>query len=122
MSVLQGLRQQSVRDLTGTALDYNSDWSALFDDAGIAAGPWNGRLLAWINNTLGTSYAGLPAAQQAFAVSRGYANWSSMGDFLAGSGLLLEGDMADDATDFLLLEGNMADDASDFLLLEGDMA
>ena len=40
----------------------------------------------------------------------------------AGSGLLLEGDMATDPTDFLLLEGDMADDASDFLLLEGDMA
>lgn len=40
----------------------------------------------------------------------------------SGSGLLLEGDMADDPTDFLLLEGDMADDASDFLLLEGDMA
>lgn len=40
----------------------------------------------------------------------------------SGSGLLLEGDMAGDPTDFLLLEGDMADDASDFLLLEGDMA
>lgn len=39
-----------------------------------------------------------------------------------GSGLLLEGDMASDPTDFLLLEGDMANDASDFLLLEGDAA
>lgn len=41
---------------------------------------------------------------------------------VSGSGLLLEGDMADDPTDFLLLEGDMADDAVDFLLLEGDTA
>ncbi len=47
---------------------------------------------------------------------------SSSGPVGVGSGLLLEGDMADDATDFLLLEGDMADDVMDFLLLEGDMA
>ena len=39
---------------------------------------------------------------------------------LSGSGLILEGDMADDPGDFLLMEGDMADDAADFLLLEGD--
>lgn len=85
MAVLQSLRQQSVRDETGTALDYNSDWSALFDDAGIAAGPWNGRLLAWINDYLGTSYTNLPGAMQAFAVDQGFANWSGMGTFVAAS-------------------------------------
>ena len=41
---------------------------------------------------------------------------------VTGSGLILEGDEADDPTDFLLLEGDMADDAFDYLLLEGDAA
>lgn len=46
MTTNQGARQQSVRDVTGTALDYNGDFSALFDQAGIPAGDWNGRMLA----------------------------------------------------------------------------
>lgn len=70
--------QQSIRDITGTALDYNGDWSALFDLDGIAAGDWNGRLLAWINLQLGTSYAGLTEAQNAYAVENGAANWSAL--------------------------------------------
>lgn len=73
--------QQAVRDITGTALDYNGDWSALFDQDGIPAGDWNGRLLAWINQTLGTSYTNLPGAMQAFAVEQGFRNWSSMNTF-----------------------------------------
>ena len=57
------------------------DWHALFDLAGIPQGDFNGRLLAWINDYLSTSYAGLPEAMQAFAVDQGYINWSSMGTF-----------------------------------------
>lgn len=70
--------QQAVRDNTGTTLDYNGDWHALFDAEGITAGDFNGRMLAWINQTLGTSYADLPGAQHAFAVDQGFNNWSSM--------------------------------------------
>lgn len=77
----QGGVQQAVRDITGTALDYNGDWSALFDLDGIPSGDWNGRLLAWINQTLGTSYTNLPGAMQAFAVEQGFNNWSSMNTF-----------------------------------------
>jgi hypothetical protein len=77
----QGARQQSVRDVTGTALDYNGDWHALFDLAGIPAGDFNGRLLAWINGRLGVTYPDLPGAMQAFAESQGAYNWSSMGTF-----------------------------------------
>lgn len=83
MASLQGLRQQSVRDVTGTTLDYNSDWLALFDDAGIAAGDFNGRMLAWINFKLTTTYVGLPEAQNAFAANEGVTNWLSMGTFSA---------------------------------------
>jgi hypothetical protein len=74
-------KQETVRAATGTALDWNSDWSALFDAAGIPAGQWNGRMLAWINGELGTSYPDLPGAMNAFAAFHGFDNWTSMGDF-----------------------------------------
>lgn len=70
--------QAAIRVSTGTALDYNGDWSALFDKDGIAAGSWNGRMLAWINAELLTSYTSLPEAQQAYAVAKGFTNWSSI--------------------------------------------
>lgn len=75
----QGLLQQSIRDITGTALDFNGDWLALMASDGIETGTFNERLLAWINSTLGESYIALPEAQQAFALDQGYESWSSMG-------------------------------------------
>ena len=82
----QGGVQQAVRDSTGTALDYNGDWSALFDADGIATGPWSGRMLAWINATLSASYVNVNEAMQAFAVSQGFNNWSSMNTVTLGPG------------------------------------
>lgn len=81
----QGGVQAAVRALTGTALDYNGDWSALFDADGIASGDWNGRLLNWINAKLSTSYTNLPAAMQAFAEDQGFDNWHSMNTFSLGA-------------------------------------
>lgn len=78
----QGLKQAAVRAATGTELTYEGDWHALFNDAGIAEGPFNGRLLAWINARLGTTYDSLPGAQQAFAADQGAYNWSSLGTFI----------------------------------------
>jgi len=80
----QGGVQQAIRDQTGTALDYNGDWSALFDQDGIAAGDWNGRLLAWINSTLGTSYTEINGAMQAFAVDQGFTSWGAMNTVVLG--------------------------------------
>lgn len=77
----QGLRQASVRAQTGTVLDPNGDWHALFDLRGIAAGDFNSRMLAWINQKLVASHASLPAALQALAVANGADNFSSMGTF-----------------------------------------
>jgi hypothetical protein len=81
MSSAQGDRQASVRALTGTALSYEGDWQALFDQAAIPAGDFNGRLLAWINAQLSASYTNINDAMQAFATSKGAANWSSLGSF-----------------------------------------
>lgn len=78
MSVNQSDVQASIRAATGTALPFEGDWHALFDQASIATGPFDGRLLAWINAQLVASYTSLPTAQQALAASRGFANWSSM--------------------------------------------
>lgn len=75
----QGAVQASLRASTGKALDYNGDWHAVFDDASIPAGDFNGRMLAWINARLSSSHTNLPAAQQAFAEDQGFNNWSSMG-------------------------------------------
>jgi hypothetical protein len=77
----QGLRQASVRAVTGTTFDYNGDWHALFTLAGIPDGDFNGRLLAWINLKLGASYSDLPAAMAALAAATGATNFSSMGTF-----------------------------------------
>lgn len=78
MSTNQEARHAAVRASTGTALDYNSDWSALFDQASIPASEWDGRFLAWINAQLTTSYASLPQAMQAYAVSQGAYNWNAV--------------------------------------------
>lgn len=58
--------QAALRTATGKALNYNGDWHARFDADGIPAGDFNGRLLRWINETLGTAYTGLPGAWKAW--------------------------------------------------------
>jgi hypothetical protein len=82
----QSLRQAAVRELTETALSYESDFHTMFDADGIATGPFNGRLLAWINEYLGASHTNLPGAQAAFAASLGFNDWNSVNtwDALAG--------------------------------------
>lgn len=82
----QGLRQASVRAVTLTANPYEGDWHALFDLAAIPQGPFNGRLLSWINIKLQKSFTSLPEAQQALAEANGAVNFSSMGTFDAGGG------------------------------------
>jgi hypothetical protein len=82
----QGDRQASVRASTGTTWTYEGDWHALFTQGGIAAGDFDGRMLAWINSQLGTSYTEINGAMHAYAVSQGVADWNSLGTFsLAGA-------------------------------------
>lgn len=81
----QGLRQASVRAVTGTSYSYEGDFHALFDLAGIGPGDFNGRFLAWINNNLGSSYNNLPSAMQALAAANGAYNFDSLGTFNAGA-------------------------------------
>lgn len=79
----QGARQASVRAATGSTEVYEGDWHRLFDQAGIPAGEFNGRMLSWINQTLGAAYTNLPEAQQALATANGAYNFASMGSFSA---------------------------------------
>lgn len=110
----QGLRQASVRAVTGTLNDYNGDFSALFTGAGIADGPdFNGRLLAWVNLKLSAAYTDLGGALDALATANGAYNWSSLGTFDASIGpvtsnkILLEdgsGDILLETSGYILLE------------------
>lgn len=83
----QGLRQASVRAVTGTSGTYEGDWHALFDLAAIPAGDFDGRLLAWINKQLAAIYTSLPEAQQAYAAAQGAYNWASLGSIFTPTAL-----------------------------------
>jgi hypothetical protein len=74
----QGLRQASARAVTGTTGTYNEDLMALFALSGFTTGPFNERFLRWLNAQLGVTYASLPEAMTAFAVSQGLQDWDSV--------------------------------------------
>jgi hypothetical protein len=102
----QSRRQQAVRDITGTELDYNSDFLALFALSGFTTGTFNERFLLWLNSQMGTDYGdpnatskgGLPGAMHAYAVSLGYNDWNSLDTI---EGFLLDAPVLDwdDETD-----------------------
>jgi hypothetical protein len=111
MSTNQELQQHSARSVSGTALDYNSDFLAMFAAGGISTGTFNERFLLWINAQLGTSYTALNDAMNAFAITQGAMNWSSMGAFSIAAG----------TTDALILEdgaGGILLESGDYILLE----
>ena len=70
--------QAAIRAITGKALTFEGDWHALFDDQSIPAGPFNARLLLFLNQVLSASYTSLPEAQQVYAEALGFHNWSAM--------------------------------------------
>lgn len=81
----QSDKQASLRAKTGKALTYEGDFEAYWDSLGVASGPFNGRMLAWINAALGLTdpddqYNDVNAAMQAYAEANGAYNWDSLGD------------------------------------------
>jgi hypothetical protein len=80
----QGDIQASVRSYTGTTGTYEGDFHALFDQNGIQAGAFNGRLLAWLNLVMGTSYDEINGAKWAFAQYQGAVDWSGLATFTLG--------------------------------------
>lgn len=83
----QGLRQASVRAVSGAALDYNGDWNAMFNTLGIPSGTFNERMLAYIAVKLGATYTNLNEAMNALAAANGAVNFSSLGTFSAGTSI-----------------------------------
>lgn len=79
----QGDRQASARGVSGKSLDYNGDMLALFDTRGVAAGDFNGRMLAYINAKLGATYTDISSAKTALAVANGSSTWDGLGTFTA---------------------------------------
>lgn len=77
----QSLRQASVRGSTGTTGTYEEDWHALFTAGGIAAGPFEQRMLQWINTRLTASYTEVNAAMAAMAAAEGATNFQAIGTF-----------------------------------------
>lgn len=71
----------AVRNVTATAGTYLEDWHALFTANSVAAGPFNERMLSFLNTNLGTSYARLTDAMNAFAISQGFSGWNDMNTF-----------------------------------------
>lgn len=88
MATNQELRMLSLLDALGLPADsnipHNELWMRFWDQQGIAAMHWNGRMLAWVNTVLGSNHTNVNEAMQAFAVSQGFYNWSAMGTFDAG--------------------------------------
>ncbi len=77
----QSLRQASIRAVTGTTHTHEGDWHALFTAAGIAAGPFEGRMLAWINARLTASHTDVNNAMAAFAAAESASTFQSIGTF-----------------------------------------
>lgn len=86
-----GDRQATLRTSTAVflaamklPLDYNGDWLAKFDMNSIPGSDYNGRLLAFINAQLGTSYTEINGAKYAYAVAQsttGAKSFNELGPF-----------------------------------------
>lgn len=80
----QGLRQASAQSISAFvgATTYEEAFMRLFDAETIPAGPFNERMLRWINARLASDYTSLPSAQAAFAQSLGLTKWDDVGTFV----------------------------------------
>lgn len=78
----QSAKQASLRAATGKELTYEGDFHAYWDSVSVPTGPFNGRLLQWINTILSASYTEVNGAMQAYAESRGAPNWEGLGDLI----------------------------------------
>jgi len=78
MSNTSGVQQACRTYASVTVGDPVANWHAVFDTDAIASNDFNGRMLAWINFKLSSSYPDLAGAQQAFAYDQGFNNWASM--------------------------------------------
>jgi len=70
--------QQSLRDMTGVAYDYNGDWWEFFDLYGIADADFNGRMVAWLQSSLGSTATNINDLKNEYAAALGVYNWNSI--------------------------------------------
>lgn len=84
MASNQGNRQQTLRTSTSKALNYEGDWMAKFDANSVPGGTFNGRMIAFINAQLGTTYTEINGAMYAYAISQsttGAKSFNELGPF-----------------------------------------
>lgn len=86
MNSSQDALHAAIRTLTGTDYSLNEDWTALFDQEGIAAGSFEERQLAWINARMGSGFATLAEARNAYAANFGKTMWSELENIAPGNG------------------------------------
>jgi hypothetical protein len=84
MASNQGDRQQTLRTSTAKALSLEGDWMARFDVSSIPGQTFNGRMIAFINAQLGTTYTEINGAKYAYAISQtttGAKSFNELGPF-----------------------------------------
>jgi hypothetical protein len=93
MATQQGDRQASFRTIGSGTSDYNGDALAAFAaEATIPAGAtFNGALIAWLQERLGSSDDNLPNLMAAFAAEQGAGSWGSVGSFYAATPVAFDG-------------------------------
>lgn len=79
MATNQEGRHAAARAISGTALDYNSDFLAMFAAHSITGGnTFNEKFLLWLNYQLGDTLTSLPQAMHEYAVACGFTSWNSL--------------------------------------------
>lgn len=84
MASNQGDQQATLRAFTGKALNLEGDWMAKFDANSIPGDTFNGRMIAFINSQLGTSYTEINGAKYAYAINQsttGAKSFNELGPF-----------------------------------------
>jgi hypothetical protein len=117
----QSIRQAAVRNFTGTALDYDSDWHALFTQRGIASGPFNQRMLQWLNMQMATAHTDMPNALGGFALTHGFDRWGAMNKIVSYLGVF-NSDMIGLTADTTLMLINQASITADDGIYTSDTA
>lgn len=74
----QGDLQESIRLITGSSYDYNSDWLALFDIYSISSGTFNERMIEWLQSALNSTETNINGLKQLYAESLGVDNWNGV--------------------------------------------
>lgn len=88
MATNQSALHAAIRTSTGTAGTYNSDWLSLMAAAGFTTGPFNARMIGYLNARLvadgdaNAPYSSITAAQRAYAVRRGVNRWTDVTSLL----------------------------------------